>query len=218
MAVSKAAPVGLRALVVSLTGCLAVGACTTTVHDLAVADVSVGNSADWFPPAVGSSKEKQTNRSLLIVDLTTHVDLTEALLRWEMLIHANVVFCDHPGDRALLGYPLYTTTPRAGEFPRPLNSLQPVVHSGAAKTWTYYLPLNIALPASPASKPPEIGFDLVNNPEDICISLQGASLPWTMKWRYVRSNTVRLSSSAIREALNSARTTDRPSNNRWRGP
>jgi hypothetical protein len=107
---------------------------------------------------------------------------------------------------------------RAGEFPRPLNSLHPVQNSGAAEKRTYYLPLNIALPASPSSKPPEIGFDLLNNPEDICISLQGSSEPWSMKWRYVRSNTVRLSSDSILEALRNPQGTKWPSNNRSRGP
>ena len=145
------------------------------------------------------------------MDLTTQVDLSEALLRWEMLIHANVVFCSHPDDLALLGYSLYTTTPQAGEFPRHLNSLHPVKYSGAAEKRTYYLPLNIARPASPSSIPPQIGFDLLNNPEDICISLRGGkTLAWI--WGYVRSNTVRLSSAAIREALRGGQITERPSN------
>jgi len=33
-----------------------------------------------------------------------------------MLIHADVVFCSHPHDEALLGYSLYTTTLRLGSF------------------------------------------------------------------------------------------------------
>ena len=198
----------------ALTGCIALWGCTTiTVHDLAIAGVSVTNSDEWFDPRENWSGSKSTRRSLLRVDLTTQVDLSEALLRWEMLIHADVVFCSHPDDEALLGGSLYTTTPQAGEFPRHLNSLHPVKYSGAAEKRTYYLPLNIARPASPSSIPPQIGFDLLNNPEDICISLRGAPIMvWTMKWRYVRSNTVRLSSAAIREALRSGQITERPSN------
>jgi len=203
MATSNLALTVSRALLGALIGCIALWGCTTTVHDLVIAGVSVTNSDEWFP--------KSTRRSLLRVDLTTQVDLSKALLRWEMLIHADVVFCSHPNDVALLGYSLYTTTPQAGKFPRDLNSLNPVEYSGAAEKWTYYLPLDIALPASPSSRPPKIGFDLLNNPEDICISLRGASMPWTMKWRYVRSNTVRLSSTAIREALRSGQMTERPS-------
>ena len=149
------------------------------------------------------------------MDLTTQVDLSEAFLRWEMLIHADVVFCSHLDDEALLGYSLYTTTPQAGEFPRHLNSLHPVKYSGAGEKRTYYLPLNIARPASRSSIPPQIGFDLLNNPEDICISLRGGKTLawiWTMKWGYVWSNTVRLSRAAIREALRSGQITERPSN------
>src|SRR5882762_6936394 len=105
-----------------------------------------------------------------------------------------------PARRSTAGVFAIHNYPQAGEFPRHLNSLHPVKYSG-----TYYLPLNIAWPASPSSIPPQIGFDLLKNPEDICISMRGASMPWiwTMKWRYVRSNTVRLSSAAIREALRS---------------
>ena len=197
----------------ALTGCIALWGCTTiSVHDLAIAGVSVTNSDEWFDPRENWSGSKSTRRSLLRVDLTTQVDLSEALLRWEMVIHANVVFCSHPDDLAMVGYSLYTTTPQAGEFPRHLNSLHPAKYSGAAEKRTYYLPLNIARPASPSSIPPQIGFDLLNNPEDIWISMRGASMPWTMKWRYVRSNTVRLSSAAIRETLRSGQITDRPSN------
>jgi hypothetical protein len=209
MATTNSALTVSRALLVALTGCIALWGCRTTVHDLAIAGVSVTNSDEWFDPRENWSGSKSTRRSLLRVDLTTQVDLSEALLRWAMLIHADVVFCSHPHDEALLGYSLYTTTPQAGEFPRHLNSLHPVKYSG-----TYYLPLNIAWPASPSSIPPQIGFDLLNNPEDICISMRGASMPWiwTMKWGYVRSNTVRLSSAAIREALRSGQITERPSN------
>src|SRR6266480_7042670 len=210
MATTNSALTVSRALLVALTGCIALWGCTTiTVHDLAIAGVSVTNSDEWFDPRENWSGSKSTRRSLLRVDLTTQVDLSEALLRWEMLIHADVVFCSHPHDEALLGYSLYTTTPQAGEFPRHLNSLHSVKYSG-----TYYLPLNIAWPASPSSIPPQIGFDLLNNQEDICISMRGASMPWiwTMKWGYVRSNTVRLSSAAIREALRSGQITERPSN------
>src|SRR5437016_4509970 len=146
MATSNSALTVSRALLVALAGCVALWGCTTTVHDLAIAGVSVTNSDEWFDPRGNLSKSKSTRRSLLRVDLTTQVDLSEALLRWEMLIHADVVFCSHPYDEALLGYSLYTTTPQAGEFPRHLNSLHPVKYSG-----TYYLPLNIAWPASPSS-------------------------------------------------------------------
>ena len=196
----------------ALTGCIALSGCITTVHDLAIAGVSVTNSDEWFDPRIYVPESKPTRRSLLRVDLTSQVDLSEALLRWEMLIHADVVFCSHPEDEALLGHSLYTTTPQAGKFPRDLNSLHPVKYSGAAGKRTYYLPLNIARAASPSSIPPQIGFDLLNNPEDICISLRGASMPLTMRWRYVRSNTVRLSSAAIRGALRSEQITERPSN------
>jgi len=40
--------------------------------------------------------------------------------------------------------------PSGWEFPRHLNSLHPVKYSGAAEKRTYYLPLNIARPASPS--------------------------------------------------------------------
>jgi len=218
MATTNSALTVSRALLVALTGCIALWGCTTiTVHDLAIAGVSVTNSDEWFDPRENWSGSKSTRRSLLRVDLTTQADLSEALLRWEMVIHANVVFCSHPNDLAMVGYSLYTTTPQAGEFPRHLNSLHPVKYSGAAEKRTYYLPLNIARPASPSpsSIPPQIGFDLLNNPEDICISLRGGKTLawiWTMKWGYVRSNTVRLSSAAIREALRSGQITERPSN------
>lgn len=209
MAASKGASTIFRSLL--LTGCVALWGCTTTVHDLAVAGVSVTDSAEWFAPVV--PKKERTNRILLRVDLTSQVDFSEPLLRWDMPLGAKVRFCSHPDDFALLGGSLYTTTPRAGEYPRRLD-IHRAEYSGAAKTWTYYLPLNIAVPPRPSSKPPEIGVDLLNNPEDICISLRGASLPGTMKWRYVSSNTVRLSSAAIREALSDSHPPDRPSNNR----
>ena len=211
MATSNSALTVSRAFLVALTGCIALWGCTTTVHDLAIAGVSVTNSDEWFDPRENWSGSKSTRRSLLRVDLTTQVDLSEALLRWEMVIHADVVFCSHPDDEALLGGSLYTTTPQAGEFPRHLNSLHPVKYSGAAEKRTYYLPLNIARPASPSSIPPQIGFVLLNSPEDICISLRGGkTLAWI--WGYVRSNTVRLSSAAIREALRGGQITERPSN------
>src|SRR5882762_11087120 len=106
-----------RALLVALTGCIALWGCTTiTVHDLVIAGVSVTNSDAWFDPRENWSGSKSTRRSLLRVDLTTQVDLSEALLRWAMLIHADVVFCSHPHDEALLGYSLYTTTLRLGSF------------------------------------------------------------------------------------------------------
>ena len=217
MASSKTVPAVLRTPMVSLTGCIALWGCTTAVRDLAVSGVTVTDSAQWFPRAVGLSKKEQTNRLLLRVDLTTAVDLSQAFRRWDMLIHADVAFCSHPDDHALLGYSVYTSTPRADELPHPLNSPRSVESSGAAEH-TYYVPLNVAAPVSLAIKPRAVAFDLLDKPEDICISLRGSSMPLTMKWHYVRSNTVRLSSDTIREALSDAHPTDRPSNNRWRGP
>jgi hypothetical protein len=212
-----AVPMALRALVVPLIGSIALPGCTTTVHDLAVGGLTVTDSAEWFPPAAGSSKKEQSNRILLRVDLTTGVDLKQALSRWGMLIHADAAFCGHPDDHAQLGHSLYTTTPRAGELPRPLNVPQAVEPRGTLER-TYYLPLNTATPASLSIKGPGPSFDLRTNTEDICISLRGASMPLTMTWHYLRSNTVRLSSDTIREALNDAQPSKRPSNNRWRGP
>jgi len=185
---------------VPLTGCIALWGCTTTVHDLAVAGVSVTDSAEWFPPAAGLSKKEQTNRILLRVDLTTEVDLRQAFSRWGMLIHANVVFCTRPDDYTQLGHSLYTTTPRVDELPRPLNSARSVEAFGTAER-TYYLPLNITTPASLSVKGPGFGFDLLDHPEDICISLRSDPMPLTMKRHYLRSNTVRLSSDTIRKAL-----------------
>jgi hypothetical protein len=216
MAASKATPTASRALVVPLTGCVSLWGCTTTVHDLAVEGVSVTDSAEWFPWAVGLSEKEQTNRILLRVDLTTEVDLSQAFSRWDMLIHANVVFCSHPNDSALLGHSLYTTTPRFDELPRPLNGSRSV-ESSDTRERTYYLPLNVAMPPTLTIKRGGVSFDLLDNPEDICISLHGASMPLTTKWHYVRSNTVRLSSDTIRKALSDTHPTDRPSNNRWRG-
>ena|SRR5215472_6764660 len=211
MAGSRTASEVLLARLVPLTCCIVLGGCTTTLHDLAVSDVSVTDSAEWFPPV--ESRNKRTNRLLLRVDLTTKVDLGQAFSRWDMLIHANAVFCSHPDDDALLGFSLYTTAPSAGELPRPLNSPRSVGPAGATER-TYYLPLNIAAPATLEMKLHGVSFDLLGNPEDLCISLRGASLPFTMKWHYVRSNTVRVSRDAIREVLNDAQSTDRPSDNR----
>jgi len=50
------------------------------------------------------------------VDLTTQVDLSEALLRWEMVIHANVVSAVTRNDLAMVGI-RYTQLPlRLGSF------------------------------------------------------------------------------------------------------
>jgi hypothetical protein len=151
------------------------------------------------------------------VDLTTEADLGQAFSRWGMLIDAKAVFCSHPDDYVLLGSSLYTTTPRADELPRPLNSLRSVESPGAVAR-TYYLPLNIAKPAHLSIKRPSVAFDLLENPEEICISLRSAPMPLTMKWHSVRSNTVRLSRDTIREALSDVPPTDRPSDHRSRDP
>jgi len=49
-----------RALLVALTGCIALWGCTTiTVHDLAIAGVSVTNSDEWFDPRENWSGQSQ---------------------------------------------------------------------------------------------------------------------------------------------------------------
>src|SRR5436853_607674 len=83
-----------------------------------------------------------------------------------------------------------TTTPRVDELPRPLNSARSVEAFGTAER-TYYLPLNITTPASLSVKGPGFGFDLLDHPEDICISLRSDPMPLTMKRHYLRSNSVR---------------------------
>lgn len=206
MAASKPAPAVSRAFVVALTGCTALWGCTTNVRDLAIARLSVANYDEWLSPPT------PTGRGLLIVDLTTEMDLSEVLGQSGMLVDADVVFCGHPGDFVRLGYPLYTTSPRAGEAPRSLNGrLKGAEYSETTRKWTYYLPLNITTPGSLSIKGPGIGFDLRTNPEDICISLRNTP---TLKWHRLRSNTLRISSDAIREALTDTHPADRPSDNR----
>ena len=145
MAVPTTAPTSWRALVAPLMGCIALCGCTTTVHDLAVKSVSLTDSAEWIPRV---SRKEQTNRLLLRVDLTTQANLREALSRWNMLIHANVVFCDHPDDYVPLGLSLYTATPGGGALPHTLNSGWSAEPSGTLER-TYYLLLNTAMPPYP---------------------------------------------------------------------
>jgi hypothetical protein len=203
MPLSRAAPGFLSALVMALLACVALGGCRTTVRDLAVAGVSVTDSAEWFPPAPALTSRERSNRLLLRVDLTTEENLTRALGRWGMLIHARAVLCADPGDYALLGSSLYTTLPRADELPRPLNSSRSVELPDGTRG-TYYLPLNISQPPDATMKGAGVKFDLLEDPEDICISLRSAPPAFTTKWHSLRSNTVRLSRDAIREALSDA--------------
>jgi len=180
------------------------------VQDLAIERVTVTNSdeRDSYDRAhmenlyIPDILPKQKTRSLLRVDLTSKADLTYMLWDWDMFSGAHAVFCNHPDDNVLLGTSLYAN--RTGElprslgrpFPRPRNAPQRIVErADPADKQTYHFFPNIAVPANPDSIPPEVGFDLLHNPEDICISLRGSELVMLFPPRHrLRSNTTRLSS------------------------
>jgi hypothetical protein len=204
----------LRLLLALTTGCISIWGCTRTeqVQDLAIEKISITDSDHWYGPW-------PDRRSLLRVDLSTKSDLTYMVWEWDLHGEAKVVFCNHPGDDVLLGMDLFASSPRAGEipqslymtfFPRPRNGPGPHLDPGARKT--YHLLLNIAaLPHPPTPGDlgmGRVGFDLLHHPEDICISLTGQnsfiSRSQLLLEHRLRSNTVRLSSDAIREALKSA--------------
>jgi hypothetical protein len=188
-----------RQVLLLLPGCIALWGCTSTVQlrDLAIENVSGTDSDEWL---------SGTSRSLLRVDLTTQADLTWDVEQWEMLIFANVASCSRPADDMEIGLRLHTSTPRPGGPPRSLNSGPSWGPRSCPKPApaqrTYYLLLDIADRPTPNSTPPTVGFDLLKNPEDICISLRGED-PHILgpPSHRLRSNTVRLSSVAIREAL-----------------
>jgi hypothetical protein len=209
-----------RALLVSLAGCIALCGCTreVQVQDLAIANVSVTNSDEWdfpdpelLPEPLANLLPKDDRRSLLRVDLATKADLIYMSWDWHMINGAVPVFCYHPDDNVLLDFGTYASADRAGgpprslgrPFLRPSNGPRPVVErADPAEKQTYYLLLNIAVPPSPNSGPPEVGFGLLHNPEDICISLRGEDLQILGPPSHrLRSNTVRLSREAIRETL-----------------
>jgi hypothetical protein len=173
----------LRALLLT-AGCAALWGCTSKVQvqDLAIEKLGVADSGEWFSPG-----EINPRRNLLRVDLTTKTDLVNAARQWNMHIGGDAAFCSHPDDSVLLGgLALVTSTPYDGEFPRTVYESDPVEHSDAADKHTYYLLLNIAVPADPF----RVGFDLVHPRGHMHLSqrcghggVAAAALPPAVKYR-----------------------------------
>ena len=170
---------------------LILSGCVNTVRDLRVSSVAFTNGSQW---GLSSAEDRQ----MLRIDITSQADLPHLAAGTGMILSAHAFFCDHSLDSALLGGFLFATAPGNGHPPARVYQLEemPVELRNSASLYTYHLILNVALPASPLSRPPEIGFDLVSSPEDVCIQVRGGYIGFTM-----RSNVLRIPSQAIGDAV-----------------
>jgi hypothetical protein len=165
--------------------------CTTVVGDLAATKVEVTNTEEW-------RLKTSRPRNMIRVDLTTRTDLSQLRVKVGGVLNASAFFCDHPTDYSLLGGLLYGAGQSLFEqlaVPQ-LRDWDPRGGSNDGALFTYPVLLNLALSANPQALPPEIGFDLVARPEDVCIRIHGRSL-----LKKARLNTVRIPADTIHRAI-----------------
>ena len=129
---------------------LILSGCVNTVRDLRVSSVAFTNGSQW---GLSSAEDRQ----MLRIDITSQADLPHLAAGTGMILSAHAFFCDHSLDSALLGGFLFATAPGNGHPPARVYQLEemPVELRNSASLYTYHLILNVALPASPLSRPPE---------------------------------------------------------------
>lgn len=170
----------------ALVSTTAPAGCTTVMRDLTVSNLSLVER-----PA-GHADSTETGERLRI-ELNTRTDLS-TLSAKGVLLHVNARFCEHPNDVALRAWGVSEShsdaDARRGSFAR----------AATASLHTFQFLMSPSRRASPQSQPPQIGFDLTTNPEDVCFDLTGGYMWWS-----VSSNVIRVQCSDISKVFKSRR-------------
>jgi hypothetical protein len=130
--------------------------------------------ADQVAPAITPNESNERpHRFLLRVEFHTSVDL-QALADQNTTIFLHSYFCAHQNDFAVLSAP---TVYSNGEPVRASAKNMQKTPSTTAEEHTYYFYLNVNRGDIPKSRPPELGFDLLLHPENVCfhVTASGAS-------------------------------------------
>jgi len=114
--------------------------------------------------APGETNERP-DRQLLRVEFRSSSNL-QAVASRDAVIFLHSYFCGRPNDFVVLSAP----TVFAGG--KSISAREPGAESSFKGM--YYFFVNVRRKGSPDSQPPEIGFDLRNNPADICFYVTGS--------------------------------------------
>lgn len=194
-----------------LGGCIS----TNTPGDLTMLSVQ---SVDWrdqdelpgpgVSPALGMVRDRdlalmgqsitggeKPHRPLLKIEFTSTTNLSKFVIVNSYNLGNTAFLCDRRKDSAGLSFPdIYWHGIRLGE-----HEFDPIErHSDAAGApITYYIFIDVAREKVVPSKPPREGFDLRQNPENVCFYLAGGN----ESGRGYRSNMVTIPKDVIAAAL-----------------
>jgi hypothetical protein len=126
------------------------------------------------------------------VEFTTRANLSVIMAEGYPL-RSNGYFCDRPSDFAilLLGRLYFRDQALGGEVGM-------IPQTGP---FTYATYMGVARDAFVPSKPPQVGYDLRRNAEDVCFYVAGGIAPAPIGYK---SNTVRIPTNVIEAALQNA--------------